>query len=113
MQPKTIVEQAKAAADDKKAYDPVILDIAKLTSIAHYFLIVHGNSNRQVVAIAEHIVDTLKKKKVRAFHVEGVSEGKWVLIDFGTVIVHVFHKDTRDFYALERLWGEARQVNHD
>ena len=101
---------AKTASEDKKAEDPVILDIARLTSIAHYFLITHGNSTRQVVAIADHVIESLEKKKVKLFHKEGMDEGRWVLLDFGTVIVHIFHKEMREFYALERLWGDAREL---
>jgi len=88
----------------------VILDLIKLTTIAHYFVIMHGNSDRHVKALAEHIIDSLKAHEVKAFHVEGLQEGRWVLLDFGSVIAHVFYREARDFYALERLWGEARAV---
>lgn len=107
MQPKRIALLAREAADAKKAENPVILDIAKLTSVAHYFVITHGNSDRHVRAIAENIMDTLKVRKIPLWHAEGVEDGRWVLLDYGSVIIHVFYRDTRDFYALERLWGEA------
>lgn len=110
MQPKRIAVLAQSAAGDKKAVEPVILDIAKLTSIAHYFVIMHGNSNRHVQAIAQHIMDTLKEKKVPLWHAEGMEEGRWILLDYGTVMVHIFYHETRQFYGLERLWGEAPRI---
>lgn len=110
MQPRKIAVLAREAADDKKAEQPVILDISKLTNIAYYFLITHGNSNRQVQAIAENIRDVLKKHKIQLLHVDGLQEGNWVVLDFGVLIVHVFHHETRQFYNLERLWGDAPQI---
>lgn len=110
MQPKKIAELIRTLAEDKKAEDIVILDIAKVSSIAHYFLIAHGNSDRHVKALAHHIVDEMKKLKMPAWHIEGLQEGKWVLLDFGPVIVHIFYKETREFYGLERLWGEAKRI---
>lgn len=110
MQPKSIALLARSAADDKKAEDIVILDVAKLTSLTHYFVIAHGNSDRQVKAIGLHLMDVMKKKKVPVFHSEGLEEGKWVLLDFGSVIAHIFYRETREFYGLERLWGEAKRL---
>lgn len=110
MQPKKIAELIRALAEDKKAEEIVVLDISKLTSIAHYFLIAHGNSDRHVKALAGHIMDEMKKLKMPAYHVEGMLEGKWVLLDFGPVIAHIFYKETREFYGLERLWGEAKKI---
>lgn len=97
-------------ADDKKAEDIVVLDISKLSSLCHYFLIAHGNSDRHVKTIAGHLADEMKKKKMPAWHVEGMEDGKWVLLDFGPVIAHVFYRETREFYGLERLWGEAKRI---
>ena len=110
MQPKRIAELAWKAADDKQAVDPVLLDISRLTIIAHYFLIAHGNSDRHVRAIAQNIQDVLDQEKARLWHKEGVSEGRWILLDFGTLIIHLFHRDVRAFYGLERLLGNARKV---
>ncbi|HRY85848.1 MAG TPA: ribosome silencing factor [Candidatus Omnitrophota bacterium] len=110
MQPKKIAELLRTLAEDKKAEDPVLLDISKISSLAHYFLIAHGNSDRHVKSIAAHLVDEMKKRKMPAWHVEGLTEGKWVLLDFGPVIVHVFYHETREFYGLERLWGEAKKI---
>jgi len=110
LQPKKIAELLRTLAEDKKAEDPVLLDISKISSLAHYFLIAHGNSDRHVKSIAAHLVDEMKKRKMPAWHVEGLTEGKWVLLDFGPVIVHVFYHETREFYGLERLWGEAKKI---
>lgn len=107
MQAKRIALLARKAADDKKGEDPVVLDISKLTSIAHYFVIVHGNSDRHVKTLARHIMDIMKEKKVSLWHGEGLESGSWVVLDYASVIVHVFYRDTRQFYNLERLWGEA------
>ncbi len=95
------------AAADKKAEGLVVLDVAKQTSLAHYFVITHGNSDRHVRAIAENIIDVMKEKKVRLWHVEGLPSGHWVLLDFGAVIAHVFYREIREFYNLERLWDDA------
>ena len=110
MQPKRIALLAWSAADAKQAVDPIILDISRLTSVAHYFLIAHGNSDRHVRAIAENIQEELEKGKVSVWHVEGIREGRWVLLDYGPIIAHVFHRDLREFYGLERLWGDAPRV---
>ncbi len=110
MQPKKIAEKIRALADDKKAEDVVIMDISKFSSIAHYFLIAHGNSDRHVKALAGYIAEEMKKEKMPAYHIEGMQEGNWVLLDFGPVIAHIFYKETREFYALERLWGEAKKI---
>lgn len=112
MQPKRIAQLAREAADAKQAVDPVILDISRQASFAHYFVIAHGNSDRHVRAIAQHIQEELEKDKVPAWHVEGLREGRWVLLDYGSTIVHVFYRDLRDFYGLERLWGNALQVKN-
>lgn len=110
MQPKKIAQLIKDAALDKKAEDPIILDVAKHTNVAHYFVITHGNSDRQVRAIAHHIADTLEEKGLKVWHREGMEDGRWVLLDFGSVLAHVFYKETRGFYSLERLWGDAVRV---
>lgn len=110
MQPKKIADLIRTLAEDKKAEDIQVLDISKISSFAHYFIIAHGNSDRHVKAVASHLMDEMKQRKMPAFHVEGLVEGKWVLLDFGPVIVHVFYKETREFYGLERLWGEAKKV---
>ena len=99
-----------AAILDKKATDVLILHIAKLTSIADYLVIGSGESDRQARAIADHVGNVLKAQGHPPLSIEGASSAKWVVMDFGDVIVHIFQKDIREHYALERLWGDAGQV---
>ncbi len=110
MQPKRIALLARDAAEDKKAEEVVVIDVAKQTSLANYFIITHGNSDPHVRAIATHITDVLESKKIRRLRVEGMDNGQWVLLDFGSVIVHIFLREIREFYSLERLWGDAPRV---
>ncbi len=94
----------------KKAAHVVALDMRELTSIADVFIICSGRSNRQVVAIAEHIERQMRKHKIKPLSVEGTTEGHWVLMDYGHVIVHVFFESVRSFYDLEGLWHDARRI---
>lgn len=94
----------------KKAAGLVVLDVGKLTSIADYFLICSGRSNRQVTAIADHIQAALKEQKIRPLSIEGAKSGHWVLMDYGHVIIHVFYDSIRRFYDLEGLWADARRI---
>ena len=98
------------AALGMKAFDLVILDVRDLTSIADAFIICSGRSNRQVGAIAEFIQVELKKHGIRPLSVEGKKEGHWVLLDYGHVIMHVFYEPVREFYDLEGLWNDAKQI---
>lgn len=98
------------AALDHKAIDLVILEVKKLSSFTDYFVICSGNSDRQVQAIAGHIEEKLKEGDVRPLSVEGKREGRWVLLDYGDVVVHVFYQPVRDFYDLERLWADAPRI---
>lgn len=97
-------------AEDKKAADIVLLDLTGLTTLADYFVICSGGSERQLDAIADGIVEPLRDEKLRPIGREGVSASHWILIDYGSVIVHVFTPPERDFYQLERHWGEARTI---
>lgn len=94
----------------KKAVNVVALDVHELTSIADVFIICSGRSNRQVSAIADHIVRELRKQKIKPLSVEGSAEGQWVLIDYGYVVIHVFFESVRQFYDLEGLWSDARRI---
>lgn len=105
------VRLAVAAALDKKATNLDVLSVGALTSIADYFIIVSAGSERQATAIADHVVDLLKSELgVRPLLIEGMTPGRWVLIDFGDFIVHIFTEEVRRFYGLERLWGDAPNV---
>jgi len=97
----------REAAEAKQAVEPVILDVSRLTAFAHYFVVTHGNSDRHVRAIAQNIQEELEKEGLPVWHLEGMSEGRWALLDYGPVIVHIFYRDLREFYGLERLWGNA------
>lgn len=98
------------AASEKKAIDPVVLDLRPVASFTDHFLIVSGTNARQVQAITDGIVETLKADGVRAARVEGYATAEWVLIDYGSFIVHIFDEKSRRFYDLERLWRDARRV---
>ena len=103
------VRRAAELAIERKGHDVLVLDLRGISSATDYFVIAGGTSDVQVKAIAEHIVDELKKDGVRPEHVEGLQGGRWVLLDYVDFIVHVFHPQARDFYQLERLWGDAPQ----
>jgi ribosome-associated protein len=100
-----------AALSERKAENVVVLDVRKLTSYTDAFIIASGRSNRQVSAIGQHISTELKKHGIKPFSVDGLEEGKWVLLDYGDVIIHVFYDETRRFYDLEGLWADARRVD--
>jgi len=108
-----LLRAAAAAAASKKATDLVGLDLSGLDGVADYFLICSGASEPQVKAIAEEVEDRLRERGARPWHVEGREFRRWVLLDFVDVVVHVFHERTRDYYLLERLWGDARRVDLD
>ena len=97
-------------ASDKKATDIVLLRTAEVTPMADYFVICTGRSDRQVQALAGALVDELRKDGVRPLGIEGRTGARWILLDYGSVIVHVFAPDERDYYGLERLWSNAAQV---
>jgi len=103
-----------AAALDKKAFDLNVMSVGELTSIADYFILTSASNERQAVAIADNIQEVLRaKSKVKPLLVEGTSPGRWILLDYGDFIFHVFTEDCRRFYGLERLWGDAPNVTGD
>src|SRR5688572_17019122 len=104
------VAHAVNAALDKKAGDVVVLDLRKTPAFTDFFVLCSGHSQRQVKAIADAVEDALRAAKVRPAHVEGYDRAEWVLMDFFTFIVHVFTPQTREFYSLERLWGDAERI---
>ncbi|MEJ2744768.1 MAG: ribosome silencing factor [bacterium] len=97
-------------AAEKKAENILVLDMREISSVADYFVICSGASTRQVRAIAESVVEEAKKRGTHCPHSEGWRDGSWVVLDFIDVIVHVFHGDTRQYYQIERLWGDAKKV---
>ena len=98
------------AALTKKAFNPVLIRLEGLTSIADFFLILCGGSAKQVKAIAEAILEEGRKGRFERFSSEGVHQGNWALLDYGDVIVHVFGKAEREHYHLDELWAEAKSV---
>ena len=98
---------AAQAAAAKKGVDIVILDVSELIGITDYFVIVSGNTERQVRTIVEEVEKRLREEGVKPYRREGEREQRWVLIDYLDVVVHVFHQEDRDFYNLERLWSDA------
>ena len=97
-------------AEDKKAADIVLLDLAGLTTMADYFVICSGGSERQLEAIAGGIISGLRDERIRSIGREGTAASHWVLVDFGSVIVHVFTPPEREYYGLEKHWSEARTI---
>ena len=104
------VTKAVNAALDKKAHDVVVLDLRETPAFTDFFVLCSGQTQRQVKAIADAVEETLRAAKVRPAHVEGYDRAEWVLMDFFSFIVHVFTPQTRSFYALERLWGDAERI---
>ncbi len=105
-----LVHQIGTAALDRKALDLRAYDVRKVVTYSDYFMICAGRSDRQVRAIAEGIVEDLKAQDRKPLGVEGMQQGMWVLIDYGDVIVHVFHEEEREEYDIERLWSGAPRV---
>ena len=98
---------------ERKAHDPVVFEVEKLTSITDYFLIASGNSSRQVQAIARHLNRRMRERGFRAYGVEGEREGHWILMDYGDIVIHIFYQPVREFYNLEGLWIEAPRIETD
>lgn len=105
------VARAVQAALDKKAQDVVVLDLRGTPAFTDFFVLCSGLNQRQVKAIADAVEDTLREASIRPAHVEGYDRAEWVLLDFFSFIVHVFTPQTREFYSLERLWGDAERID--
>ncbi len=95
---------------ERKAADPVLFEVGRLTTITDYFLIATGKSSRQVQAIAQHLERRMKEEGFIPFGIEGERDGHWILLDYGDVVVHIFYQPVREFYDLEGLWVEAPRV---
>jgi ribosome-associated protein len=104
------IELAVRAAEDKKAVDLAVLDLRKAAGFTDYFVLASGNNARQVRAIADAVIDALSAAGAKPAHVEGYDRSEWILLDYFDFIVHVFAPETRMFYGLERLWGNAERV---
>ena len=98
---------------ERKAVDPVLFEVGKLTSLADYFLVASGNSSRQVQAISRHMTKRLREEGFRPYGIEGEQEGHWVLMDYGDIVIHVFYHPIRGSYDLEGLWVDAPRIEAD
>ena len=109
-EPASPAMRAAALCHDMRANDVVLLNLQGVTDMTDYFVIASGTSDTHVRSIGEHIISELKKEGVRVHHVEGVQQGRWVLLDFVDFVVHIFHPTLRSFYQIERLWSDAEVV---
>ena len=109
--PKEVAAIAARALDDKKGVDIALLEIAEVTTLADHFLICTGTSNTHVKALCDSVEEALDNAGEPALRREGHRGGTWVLLDYGCLVVHVFTEETRQFYDLERLWGDAKKVD--
>jgi ribosome-associated protein len=107
-----LMNAAYKAAEDKKAMNIVVLDLKEVSLIADYFIICHGNSDTQVQAIATEVRKRAQDLGANIRGIEGVDSARWVLMDLGDVVVHVFHRDEREYYNIERLWSDAKVVEN-
>lgn len=110
MQPRELCQQVVRSLDKHKATDIRVLHVTDLTSLADYFVIAEGTSSTQVKALTDYVEAELEEQGVTPLRTEGYQSSQWILQDYGTVIVHVFQKDTRAFYDLERLWKDGEEL---
>ncbi len=108
--PDALLQLAVEAAEEKKAQNVVALDLQGISPVADYYVICHGNSDTQVQAIAAEIRKQAESNGARVRAMEGFDAARWVLVDIGDVVVHVFHRDEREYYNIERLWSDAKAV---
>lgn len=107
--PLQLARSLRAAAVDKKAWDAVVLDVREKTSVADYFVVCEGETDRQVRAIADAMIDAAKGRELRPLAVDGYDDATWILLDFDSVLAHVFLPGERSYYDLESLWGRAEK----
>jgi ribosome-associated protein len=111
MNERELLVTAVKAADDKRAEEIVVLNMKGISLVADYFIICHGNSDKQVQAIAREMKEKVGEDGYQIKRMEGFDEARWILVDLGDVVAHIFHKDERSYYNLERLWGDAPLEN--
>ena len=110
-QAKEMARLAVEALEDKKAVDVRILDIGQISTLADYFIIASGNNRNQVQAMADNVEEQLGRAGFTVKNVEGYQTGNWILMDYGDMIVHVFDRQNRLFYDLERIWRDGKQID--
>ncbi|MEE2788606.1 MAG: ribosome silencing factor [Myxococcota bacterium] len=114
MDPRELALYLANALDDKKALNIIILDVEDLVGYTSYFVVASGRGERHVQSLADHLRRNLRAEQgIRPFGVEGTKSGRWALLDFGDVVVHIFREDERDFYDLEGLWRDAAQLERE
>lgn len=105
------IEVILNACDNKKAYNFVVLDVSKISSITDYFIICSGNNEKQTVAIAEEVIEKASQEGIKIYHKEGLDTGRWILLDADNIIVHIFQRDEREVYDLESLWFDNNSLD--
>ena len=113
MDSKKIAELIISALTERKAYDIVKIDVKDKTSVADYFVVASARSGPQLKSLAEHVEAKLEQNGIFAVRKEGVQDARWVVVDYGDVIFHLFNDETRLFYHIERLWGEGEKIAND
>lgn len=108
-----LTEVILSALKERKAFDIVKINVEEKTSVADYFVVASARSSTQVKALAEHIEERVEKQGINVIRREGLTDARWVVLDFGDVIVHLFNDETRLFYHLERLWGEGEKIENE
>lgn len=108
---KLIAKTAVRALNDKKGEDIKVIDISRISTVADYFIIANGTNTPQVDALVDNVIEELLKEKIHAERVEGVRSSGWILMDYNDVVIHVFSKEDRLFYDLERIWRDGLEVN--
>ena len=108
-----IAKLAITALEDKKAEDIKVIDISEVSVIADYFIIANGTNRSQIQTLSDHVEETLGRTGVELKQVEGYDNANWVLLDFRDVIIHIFDKENRLFYDLERIWGDGKLIETD
>lgn len=111
MNSKQVLKTVTKACQDKQANDITILNMDQISLIADYFLICHASNERQVQAIAKGVKDSLDESNIHVKNIEGLQHARWVIVDTGYVICHIFHEEERRYYNLERLWGDAPELS--
>ena len=106
-----LAQRAAALCIDRKATDVLLLNLKGVTDMTDFFVVASGTSDTHVRAVAQHVLEEMDKEGVTAHHVEGLNQGRWVLLDFVDFVVHVFHPSLRSFYQLERLWSDAEVIS--
>ncbi|WP_066194226.1 MULTISPECIES: ribosome silencing factor [Gracilibacillus] len=110
MHSKELADLIAKACDDKRAEDIVVMDMQEVSLISDYFLICEGSNERQVQAIARAVKDAAEEQEILVKRMEGFDQARWVLVDLGDVVCHIFHRDERNYYNLEKLWGDAPKL---